>query len=63
MADDVDFWEVLDEAEQTVHAWPPWQQRYEADVFYRGQGAGGGAQVMSSRRPALRPAPCPLRSV
>ena len=34
MADDVDFWEVLDEAEQTVHAWPPWQQRYEADVHY-----------------------------
>ena len=47
MADDVDFWEVLDEAEQTVQAWPPWQQRYEADVFYRGQGAGGGAQMMS----------------
>ena len=34
MADDVDFWEVLDEAEQTVQSWPPWQQRYEADVHY-----------------------------
>jgi len=35
MADDVDFWEVLDEAEQTVQSWPPWQQRYEADVSSR----------------------------
>ena len=29
----VDFWEVLDEAEETVENWPAWQQRYEADVF------------------------------
>ena len=29
----VDFWDVLDEAEQTVERWPTWQQRYEADVY------------------------------
>lgn len=34
MADDVDFWAMLEEAEQTVGAWPEWQQRYEADVYY-----------------------------
>lgn len=30
----VDFWNVLEEASETVEAWPAWQQRYEADVFY-----------------------------
>lgn len=33
MADDVDFWAVLDEAEEIVERWPAWQQRYEADVY------------------------------
>jgi hypothetical protein len=28
----VDWWEVLDEAEQTVENWPSWQRRYDADV-------------------------------
>jgi hypothetical protein len=30
---EVDFWEVLDEAEQMVDAWPEWQRRYDADVY------------------------------
>ena len=38
MADDsyecLDFWAVLDEAEQTVNGWPAWQQRYDADIYY-----------------------------
>ena len=34
MAEDVDFWEVLDEAERTIDAWPAWQRRYDADVHY-----------------------------
>ena len=38
MADEVpesvDLWDVLEEAEQTVERWPPWQQRYEADIYY-----------------------------
>jgi hypothetical protein len=29
----VDFWSVLDEAQQTVEGWPLWQQRYDADVY------------------------------
>lgn len=29
----IDFWGVLEEAEQTVEGWPSWQQQYEADVF------------------------------
>jgi hypothetical protein len=33
MADDVDFWAVLEEAEEIVERWPAWQQRYEADVY------------------------------
>ena len=28
----VDLFEELDAAEQTVEAWPAWQQRYEADI-------------------------------
>jgi len=30
----IDFWDVLDEAEETVERWPRWQQQVEADVFY-----------------------------
>lgn len=30
----VDFWVELEEAEQTVERWPPWQQRYDADLHY-----------------------------
>ncbi|HEY0160723.1 MAG TPA: hypothetical protein VGF28_25785 [Thermoanaerobaculia bacterium] len=30
----VDLWSVLEEAEETVDAWPEWQQQYEADVHY-----------------------------
>lgn len=29
----VDFWSVLDEAQETVEAWPEWQRRYDADVY------------------------------
>lgn len=29
----IDFWSVLDEAQQTVEAWPAWQQRYDVDVY------------------------------
>jgi hypothetical protein len=35
MADEVqpvDWWGVLEEAEQTVEQWPEWQQQYEVDV-------------------------------
>ena len=31
----VDLFEVLDEAEETVEAWPAWQQRYEADIYHQ----------------------------
>lgn len=31
-AHDVDFWGVLDEAEETVERWPWWKQHYRADV-------------------------------
>ena len=30
----IDFWDVLDDAEQTVERWPSWQHDVEADVFY-----------------------------
>jgi hypothetical protein len=30
----VDLWDVLEEAEQTVQRWPPWQRQYEADIYY-----------------------------
>ena len=30
----IDFWDVLDEAEEAVERWPSWQQRVEGDVFY-----------------------------
>ena len=29
----IDFWDVLNEAEETVERWPAWQQRVEGDVF------------------------------
>jgi hypothetical protein len=29
----VDFWEELDEAEQTVARWPAWQRGYGVDVL------------------------------
>jgi hypothetical protein len=29
----IDFWDVLDEAEETVERWPAWQQRVAGDVF------------------------------
>ena len=38
-----DFWELLDEAEQTVERWPDWQQRYEADVFGEENPASAGS--------------------
>ena len=30
----IDLFEVLDEAEETVEAWPAWQQRFEADIYH-----------------------------
>jgi hypothetical protein len=30
----IDFWDVLDDAEQTVERWPSWQKDVEADVYY-----------------------------
>lgn len=48
MSEAVDWWGVLEEAEQTVEQWPSWQQRYDADVFYGGSAApsaGGDAGV------------------
>ena len=47
----VDLFEVLEEAEETVEAWPAWQQRYDADIYgelkvplpaRRGEGQGEG---------------------
>ncbi|HKO55694.1 MAG TPA: hypothetical protein VJ276_07425 [Thermoanaerobaculia bacterium] len=38
----VDLWGVLEEAEQTVEGWPPWQKRYDADVHYESDPAGPG---------------------
>jgi hypothetical protein len=35
MADEVqpvDWWGVLEEAEETVEQWPEWQRQYEVDV-------------------------------
>ena len=32
--DPVDLWDALEEAEETVARWPPWQQRYDADPHY-----------------------------
>ncbi|HJW94787.1 MAG TPA: hypothetical protein VJ901_14310 [Thermoanaerobaculia bacterium] len=29
----MDFWDVLDEAEEIVERWPSWQRRVEGDVF------------------------------
>lgn len=34
-----DLWGVLEEAKQTVDAWPAWQRRYEVDIF-RDRNAG-----------------------
>jgi len=31
---EIDFWDVLDDAEQTVERWPAWQREVEADVYY-----------------------------
>ncbi|HWW61385.1 MAG TPA: hypothetical protein VN181_08465 [Thermoanaerobaculia bacterium] len=28
-----DLWGVLEEAKQTVDAWPVWQQRVEVDIY------------------------------
>lgn len=32
----VDFWAVLEDAQQSVEKWPEWKQRYDADVYYEG---------------------------
>jgi hypothetical protein len=47
-----DFWNELDEAEQSVEKWPPWQQRYEADVYYDRDDAEGRAQSAEGRSEA-----------
>lgn len=31
--DDIEFWDVLEDAEQTVERWPLWQQRHQADIY------------------------------
>jgi hypothetical protein len=36
----VDWWDVLEEAEETVDGWPAWQKRYEADDNYDPENAG-----------------------
>lgn len=33
MAEDVDLWGVLDEAEQTVQGWEAWRQEIEVDLW------------------------------
>jgi len=42
MADELstsrEFWNVLEEATQTVESWETWKQRYEADIYYEGYG-------------------------
>jgi hypothetical protein len=47
MADEVpesvDLWDVLEEAEQTVQRWPPWQRQYEADIYYDEDAPGDAA--------------------
>ncbi|HYH06461.1 MAG TPA: hypothetical protein VEK11_05295 [Thermoanaerobaculia bacterium] len=48
MADEVqpvDWWGVLEEAEQTVEQWPAWQQRYEADVYSENDAEPGPARA------------------
>ena len=44
MADEVsqsaEFWNVIEEAEQTVAAWPDWKKRYEVDIYYDGYARG-----------------------
>ncbi|MDQ3282830.1 MAG: hypothetical protein M3Q69_15620 [Acidobacteriota bacterium] len=34
--DALNFWDVLDEAEEAVERWPWWKQRYKADLASTG---------------------------
>jgi hypothetical protein len=47
-----DFWNELEDAEQSVEKWPPWQQRYEADIHYEDV----PERVTSARVPPSLPA-------
>ena len=50
----VDLWDVLEEAEQTVERWPPWQRQYEADIYYDEDAPGDAALKALVIRPAVR---------
>jgi hypothetical protein len=50
----VDLWDVLEEAEQTVERWPPWQRQYEADIYYDQDAPGDAAQKALAIPPAAR---------
>lgn len=47
----IDFWNVLEEAKQTVESWPAWQQRYEADIYYEGYPSVGVKTIQSTGDP------------
>lgn len=57
MADEVpesvDLWDVLEEAEQTVERWPPWQRQYDADIYYDEDAPGNAALTALAIRPAV----------
>ena len=52
-AESIDFWDVLDEAEQTVEKWPAWQQDVEADVYYDGDSSTPRAIANIALLPAV----------
>jgi len=50
----VDLWDVLEEAERTVERWPPWQQRYDADIYYDDEPGEAVLQAVVSPPSMLR---------
>jgi hypothetical protein len=52
-SESIDFWDVLDEAEQTVERWPSWQQEYDADVYYEDDPAAPKAIANIAPLPAV----------
>jgi hypothetical protein len=44
--DSVDFWDELEEAQQTVERWPPWRQRYDADMHYEEEREDDGSEFV-----------------
>jgi hypothetical protein len=52
-SESIDFWDVLDEAEQTVERWPSWQQEYDGDVYYEDDPATSRAIAIITPRPAV----------